>query len=185
MKTNTHIDVELIEAYKSGNQNAMAQLVKRWHVIFCKKAFWIVKDADLSKDIAQDSWQVIMEKLHVLQKPSSFKSWAFRIVYSKSLDALRQQQKEQVKGETYKREQISLEYNNEENDNALLKEKLLKAILTLPMQQQHIIKLFYVESYSLKEISDLLSISVGTVKSRLFHAREKLKLILKDKKNRY
>jgi len=47
------------------------------------------------------------------------------------------------------------------------------------MQQQMVIKLFYTEEYSLKEISKTLNISVGTTKSRLFHAREKLKQILK------
>jgi RNA polymerase sigma factor (sigma-70 family) len=58
---------------------------------------------------------------------------------------------------------------------------LSKAIKTLPTKQQMVIKLFYVEEYSLKQISDLLNISLGTTKSRLFHAREKLKLILKEK----
>ncbi|WP_452599421.1 RNA polymerase sigma factor [Pontimicrobium sp. MEBiC01747] len=39
--------------------------------------------------------------------------------------------------------------------------------------------MFYVQDYSLKEISNVLDVSVGTIKSRLFHARERLKLILK------
>jgi RNA polymerase sigma-70 factor (ECF subfamily) len=44
-----------------------------------------------------------------------------------------------------------------------------------------VLKLFYVEDYKLKELSDILKISVGTAKSRLFHAREKLKQQLKHK----
>ena len=63
-----------------------------------------------------------------------------------------------------------------------LKVALLDAIKQLPVQQQEVLKLFYTEDYSLKEISQLLHISVGTTKSRLFHAREKLKLILKEKR---
>ena len=179
MKKDSTIDVKLIESYLAGNQEAMAQLVKRWHVVFCKKAFWIVKDAHLSKDIAQDSWQVIIEKLPALQKTSSFKSWAFRIVYSKSLDALRQHQKDLKKEEAYKKAHVLVE-ETDQNDDALLKKALLKAISNLPDQQQHVIRLFYVEAYSLKEISSLLRISVGTVKSRLYHARETLKMKLKD-----
>jgi RNA polymerase sigma-70 factor (ECF subfamily) len=42
-----------------------------------------------------------------------------------------------------------------------------------------VIRLFYKENYTLKEISDLLQLSIGTTKSRLFHAREKLKTKLK------
>ncbi|WP_298902797.1 RNA polymerase sigma factor [uncultured Psychroserpens sp.] len=179
MKKDRAIDVKLIEAYLAGDQDAMAKLVKRWHVIFCQKAFWLVKDAHLSKDIAQESWQVIIEKLPGLQKTSSFKSWAFRIVYSKSLDALRQRQRDLKKGEDYKKTQVSLECDIEDDDT-LLKKTLLKAISNLSDQQQHVIKLFYVEGYALKEISNLLGISVGTVKSRLFHARETLKIKLKE-----
>ena len=55
------------------------------------------------------------------------------------------------------------------------------AVKLLPEHHQMVINLFYVEDYSLKQISEILSISVGTAKSRLFHAREKLKTIIKDK----
>jgi RNA polymerase sigma-70 factor (ECF subfamily) len=68
---------------------------------------------------------------------------------------------------------------DENNDNLKLKTNLLVAIKKLPEHQQVVIKLFYVEDYSLKQISDILKISIGTAKSRLFHAREKLKETLK------
>ena len=50
----------------------------------------------------------------------------------------------------------------------------------LPKEKQDVIKLFYVETYLLKEISAILNIAEGTVKSRLFKVREKLKTILKN-----
>lgn len=177
LKTDNHIDEKLVKAYQAGDQKAMAKLVKRWHLIFCKKAFWIVKDANLSKDIAQDSWQTIIDKLHTLQKPSSFKSWALRIVYSKSLDALRRVRLNRLKEAELSNLQETLD--EDYSENIVIKEALLKAIKQLPEQQQSVIKLFYTEAYSLKEISNILKISEGTTKSRLFHAREKLKLILK------
>ena len=62
----------------------------------------------------------------------------------------------------------------------ILKRKLLNAIQDLPKGKQDIIRLFYVEEYSLKEISSFLQIPIGTVKSRLFKAREKLKSIMKS-----
>ncbi|WCO03011.1 RNA polymerase sigma factor [Psychroserpens ponticola] len=179
MKKDSHIDAKLVTAYQAGDQSAIAELVKRWHLIFCTKAFWIVKDADLSKDIAQDSWQTIMDKLHTLQKPSSFKSWALRIVYSKSLDVLRELSRKRIQETEFKMLQVS--FVEDDKENTELKDMLLKAIKHLPKQQQIVLRLFYTESYSLKEISTLLNISIGTTKSRLFHAREKLKLILKNK----
>ncbi|WP_460218695.1 RNA polymerase sigma factor [Psychroserpens sp. MEBiC05023] len=181
MNTNQqHIDVKLIQAFQNGDKKALTSLVERWHLEFCKKAYWLVKDVDLSKDIAQESWRIIIEKLHALEKPSSFRSWALRIVYSKSMDALRKQRRQRLKENELKQEQDIVVDDNIQ-DNSQLKEALLKAIQGLPEHQQLVVRLFYTQEYSLKEISKMLEISVGTTKSRLFHAREKLKLILKNK----
>lgn len=172
------IDAKLIEDYLLGDKKALALLVKRWHLEFCRKAMWIVKDTDLAKDIAQDSWQVIIDKIETLKDANSFKSWAMRIVYTKSLDELRRISKERINKEEVKQEQ-KFELADKVEENAKLKKTLSKAVSELPINQQHVIKLFYVESYSLKEIAAILKISLGTTKSRLFHAREKLKEQLK------
>ncbi|TGV00294.1 RNA polymerase sigma factor [Flavivirga rizhaonensis] len=171
------IDKQLVLDYQSGNKKALVFLVKRWHKLFCKKAFYILKDADAAKDIAQDSWKTIIDKINHLKNPESFGSWALRIVYTKSLNSIKTNNKNRNELENYKYEQDILDVN--EDDNEQLKKKLLQTVKKLPENQQVVIKLFYVEDYSLKEISDLLNISVGTAKSRLFHAREKLKLTLK------
>ena len=172
------IDAKLIEDYLLGDKKALALLVKRWHLEFCRKALWIVKDTDLAKDIAQDSWQVIIDKIETLKDANSFKSWAMRIVYTKSLDELRRISKERINKEEVKQEQ-KIENDELIQESIVLKIALKKAINRLPLNQQHVIKLFYVESYSLKEIAAILKISLGTTKSRMFHAREKLKEQLK------
>ncbi|WP_203459080.1 RNA polymerase sigma factor [Lacinutrix sp. WUR7] len=179
MKIDKRSDAKLVVAFQSGDKKALATLVKKWHLMFCEKAFWLVKDADLSKDIAQDTWKTIIAKIEDLKDTSSFGSWALRIVYSKSLDVLRTKNSERFKQEEYvKNQEVIVEDNNE---NTTLKRKLLLAIQDLPEQQQQVIKLFYVEEYSLKEISKTLNISIGTAKSRLFYARERLKTILKNR----
>jgi RNA polymerase sigma-70 factor (ECF subfamily) len=179
------IDAQLVSDYKSGNQIALAKLVRRWHKPFCNKAYWIVKDADLAKDIAQDSWTTIIERINSLKDESSFGGWAMRIVYSKSLDELRKHSRKKFKQETYKNEVKNETISEAEEDNQQLKILLLKSMKNLPGHQQIVIKLFYVQNYSLREISNLLKISTGTVKSRLFHARETLRLILNEKRDKY
>lgn len=166
-----------MEAYQSGDSKALVTLVKRWHLVFCEKAFWIVKDSDLSKDIAQDSWQTIINKINTLRDPHSFGSWAIRIVCNKSFDALSKNNNEFRKHIELQYEQSTFEDMHDERTH--LKKQLLKAILNLSEQHQIVIRLFYMEAYSLKEISKTLNISVGTTKSRLFHAREKLKQEIK------
>jgi RNA polymerase sigma-70 factor (ECF subfamily) len=53
-------------------------------------------------------------------------------------------------------------------------EKLLAAVLKLPQKLSVVIQLYYYEEYSVKEIADILHISVGTVTTRLNRARKKL-----------
>lgn len=171
------VDVKLVEEFQSGNKEALNRLVERWHKHFCNKALWIVKDPDLAKDIAQDSWTTIISKIDMLKDSSSFKYWALRIVYSKSFDALRKRNKERIGKLNYKH--THLEQEEEIKDNLALEKLLLIKMQELPIHQQTVIKLFYVEEYTLKEISKLLKISVGTAKSRLFYARETLKKTFK------
>lgn len=179
MKTDQSIDERLVEAYKAGDKKALAALVKRWHKLFCDKAYWLVKDKDVAKDIAQESWSIIINKLETLKDSKQFKYWAYRIVCNKSTDWLRVQAKKQKQTVGYK---VEIESNDiKYSENEYLKQLLLKAINELPINQKTIVRLFYLESFSLKQISDLQNISIGTAKSRLFHAREKLKTILKHR----
>jgi RNA polymerase sigma-70 factor (ECF subfamily) len=173
-------DKKLVLEFQSGDKKALNQLVKRWHKTFCKKAYWLVKDADAAKDIAQDSWSVIIKKIDTLKKTESFGSWALRIVYNNSMDWINKNKRirkhiEQVK---YEQDTVYVEHNLDANTE--IKLKLLQVFKKLPQHQQVVLKLFYTEGYSLKEISTSLNISVGTTKSRLFHGRERLKQLLKQ-----
>jgi RNA polymerase sigma-70 factor (ECF subfamily) len=98
-----------------------------------------------------------------------------RIVTRKSIDYLKQKITKREKLKQY--QYTNLEgTKNEENTEII---KLQQVIKSLPNNQQIVLRLFYTQEYSLIEIGNILDISVGTVKSRLFHAREKLKTILK------
>jgi RNA polymerase sigma-70 factor (ECF subfamily) len=182
-KNQNKVDGMLVLRYQTGDTTALPLLVKRWHKKFCNKAFWTVKDADIAKDIAQDSWKTIIEKINNLKDVNSFGTWASRIVYTKSLDWLRASKKERENLQEYRKDHLIVD--NKPVVDVQLQKSILKAVKLLPDTQQHVIKLFYVEDYTLKEIGEILDISVGTAKSRLFHAREKLKQKLNDKKRHY
>ena len=167
----------LILQYRGGNIAVLSELVRRYHKLFCEKAYWITKDKEVAKDIAQESWIIIMNKLHTLENVDSFKSWAFRIIYTRAIDAVKHNNKENKKLASFRIAESDTQSSEDQSD--LIHKALLKAIQELPKEKQDIIRLFYAEEYSLIEISNFLKIPVGTVKSRLFKAREKLKSILK------
>ncbi|MDH7446854.1 RNA polymerase sigma factor [Aquimarina sp. 2201CG14-23] len=178
INTNKTFDSLLVLQYQSGNRKAAAILVKRWHAKLCKQAYWYTGDREISKDIAQDSWNTILGKISDLKDVNRFGSWALTIVTRNAINYLRKQKKELEHLNSYKT--IPVDSNQESSDEYQDTLMLLKkAIQKLPYKQQLVLNLFYIEEYSVKEISGIIHVSAGTVKSRLFNAREKLKLIIK------
>ncbi len=173
-------DSLLVLQCQSGNKKAMALLVKRWHAKLCKHAYWYTYDIEISKDIVQDSWNKILLKIGSLKDPNSFGSWALTIVTRNAINWLRKHKKEiahlKEYQDQYNTEKTSGNIDNTESVLVLLKKEIKK----LPNEQQVVLNLFYLEEYSVKQISEIVDVSAGTVKSRLFTAREKLKLILKN-----
>jgi len=181
----------LVLQYRKGSKKALSLLVKRWHIKFCKHGYYYVKDREVAKDIAQDSWRVILKSIGKLEDVNSFGSWALVIVNRKAIDYLRKKQKtDGILHQYY--ETAKINYDTIETAYAITNDRvftntegtetIMSSIKKLPENQQIILRLFYLEEYSILEICKILEISKGTVKSRLFYAREKLKLILKNKK---
>ena len=184
MKQSNHIkDSWLIEQYQNGHKSAMALLVKRWHASFCNQAYRYTKDSDIAKDIAQDAWITIMKKIEGLETPEKFGAWGISIVNRKSIDWFRKNKRILEKKQTLVSDENDDQTEVDGSENQQLKERLKIAIVNLSEEQQLVIRLFYLESYGLQEISVILKISKGTVKSRLYYARENLKTILKNRTN--
>ena len=177
MKTTKKIyDGLLVLEYLAGNNQSLSMLVKRHHIRLCSHSYRYTMDIEASKDIVQDAWKTMINKLHTLNDPNSFGSWATKIVTRKSLDHISKAKRIRGQMEEYSREAWVAETRGDRESEI---DQLLKAIKELPDDQQKVLRLFYLEEYSLKEIGDILEISIGTAKSRLFHAREKLKKIIK------
>ena len=165
----------LVLQYRSGKKQALGLLVDRYHKKLCRHSFGYTNDINASQDIVQDCWSIMIRKIDNLNEPNRFGGWAFRIVTRRSLDFVRKKKREMEKINSYP--DLQNEDNPKSEEESLIN-NLQSMIRVLPKDQQVVLRLFYTEEYSLKEISEILEISVGTVKSRLFHAREKLKTIL-------
>lgn len=169
----------LVLQYRAGNKKALNLLVKRYHLKLCRQSYWYTHDIEAAKDIVQDSWAVIMTKLETLKDPNFFGSWALSIVTRRSLDYVNKVKRATVQLEEFQRNASFEDSSHSKEGDEMVTKKLIGAISALPKEQQMVLRLFYTQEYSLREISKILGISEGTVKSRLFHAREKLKSILK------
>lgn len=175
-KTKENIfDELLVLQFQSGQKIALTILVKRWHKKIIYHSYKFTKSKEASKDIAQDCWVIIFKGLHKLKDPSVFGAWVLSIVSNKSINWVRKQMKDRKTIDEFENaDRNSSIKKNTSNETEL---KLKNAISKLPDKQRIVLNMFYMEEYTIREISKILSLKTGTVKSRLFHAREQLKKV--------
>ena len=160
-----------------GDKRAINLLVKKWHPKLVRQAYRLTGDKDAANDVVQESWQGIIKGLGKLRDPVTFPAWAYQIVTRRSADWIRKLQKDR---KITKEEVKSIEIAENEDEDTEDRLKLLrKALHELPREQRVILDLFYLEQLPVKNISNILMLPIGTVKSRLFYAREHLKKIYK------
>lgn len=181
-KPNRIVDSLLVISYQGGNKKAFDLLVRRWNTKLCAHAYHYLEDWESAKDVTQDTWSTVLAKIHMLRDSNSFGNWAMTIAGRKALDTIAKQsrRRKEVKSQFWEDHKTVSEplHTKEAQIN-----QILKVMATLPLEQKMVLRLFYLEEYSLKEISAITNTSVGTVKTRLFRAREKIKEELKIRKD--
>ncbi len=156
----------LVMAARDGNAEAMEVLVRLWQKKLWQYAFRLTSDSHGAWDITQQCWLEIIKGLKKLNDPACFKAWAYRIATNKSIDWLKNKSKDQhinldsVEVDCYQK-----------NDDLRVKELVQK----LKNDSRAALSLYYFEQLNITEISLALNIPQGTVKSRLFKARQELK----------
>jgi len=171
----------LVAQYQQGNSDALKLLIKRFHPGFISSISYYTNSNMSADDLAQECWIDIIQKLPELDLKISFEAWAHVIVKRRSVDWIREQQRMRKRAQILKNESetkpgISIDA---EQDGAM--EKVQTGILKLSATQRIVLRMFYLENLDIREISDVLDVPEGTIKSRLFHARENLKSIIKSK----
>ncbi len=173
-------DEWLVLKCQSGDKEALSSLIEKWHHKVLSQAYFQIKDNEGAQDVVQEVWSAVINSIHKLKEPAKFKSWLYRIVYVKSIDWIREKQK--VKKHLDKRWEVENELNAESKDETEANLQLiLRALKDMNDQERLVIRLFYLESHSLKSIAEILDMPIGSVKSKMFYARERLKKLIKSK----
>lgn len=125
-----------------------------------------------AEDTLQDSFLIIFDKIKQYNNKGSFEGWLKRIVINTALQKYRKKNHLQLIKEVSDTEEV-VEINFEDTDVDI--GFLLKLVQELPDKYRLVFNLYVLDSYSHKEISEMLNISEGTSKSNLSRARKKLK----------
>lgn len=167
----------------SGDSDAFSYFVDTYQHMAFTLAVRIVQNREDAEDIVQEAFLKCFHNLHSFKGDAKFSTWLYRIVYHSALDAVRKQERslDTCTIDLERFERISevrsvLDQMMEDQAKAVVK----AAIQTLNDQQQTIITLYYYDCLSLKEIAEIISVSLTAVKVNLFRARKKLYLVLKD-----
>ncbi len=135
------------------------------------------KDKDEALEMLNDGFYKVLTKLDQYDPAKPFLPWLARIMTNTSIDYYRTELKHQLSTDI-----TDLEIQNEDPDiqSKLNYDDLIKIIQTLPAGCRTVFNLFAIDGYTHEEIAGELGISVGTSKSNLFKARQKLRLLLQS-----
>lgn len=176
------INNQLINRYQKGEKKALELLIKRFHPLLIRAIDHFTGHSGPAEDIAQEFWVQIIPKLKNIRLEIGFDAYAMTIARRRSIDWIREEQSKVRQKRIIERESGLDEPVDEREYKSELSGLLDKGIIQLTPTQQIVLRMHYLESLSIHEISDILRLSTGTVKSRLFYARENLKTIIKKEK---
>lgn len=184
-------DLEVIQYCQIGNKDAFQELVKRYQKNVFALLYQLAPEWRDLNDLSQEVFIRVFKGVHNLRNPKIFKSWLNQIVLNLFYDELRKRPR---RLKTISIDQ-SFEDDNNESDfirevrdtglkpdeiisNNETKEAIKTAMAQLPEQFRTAIVLRELQGLQYEEIAELLGCALGTVKSRIWRARERLQEIL-------
>lgn len=183
-------DQELVRSVQGGDLAAYDELVRRYQVRIYATLYHMTSNHEDANDLAQESFLKAFHAIKSFKGDSSFFTWLYRIAVNKTINFLKQ-----------RKNRIHLSLNdldlNAENDPDLvafvseknprrdmslteLQEKLNAAIQRLSEDHRLVVTLHDIQGLSHEEIGKIMDCNVGTVRSRLFYARQQLQAFLSD-----
>lgn len=179
----------LILRAQNGDHFAFEQLVTNYDRQVLNLAYSMVGNVDDAQDVYQEALISAYRSLPQFKMKSNFFTWLYRIAVNKAINFKRNKMRYPLESITFENSD-SFDYEQSlrtaQNDNPEagvlnneLKEIIENALINLSSQERMAFVLCHQQGYKIKEASELMECSIGTVKSYLFRAREKLKLKLK------
>ena len=183
-------EMELVKRARHGDLESYDELVKRYQERIYATIYHMTSNHEDANDLAQEAFIKAFHALKSFKGGSSFYTWVYRIAVNKTINFLKQRKN---------KAQMSLDdldFNVEHNPDlvalisdktprrevnlAELQEKLNGAMQKLSEPHRLVVTLHDVQGLSHEEIAKIMDCNIGTVRSRLFYARQQLQAYLSD-----
>jgi RNA polymerase sigma-70 factor, ECF subfamily len=181
---------DLVERSRNGDMAAYDELVRRYQQRIYATVYHMTANHEDANDLAQEAFIKAYHALKSFKGGSSFYTWVYRIAVNKTINFLKQRKN---------RSQMSLndlDLNAEHDPDLValisektprrevnlteLQEKLNEAMQKLSEPHRLVVTLHDVQGLSHEEIAKIMECNIGTVRSRLFYARQQLQAHLSD-----
>jgi RNA polymerase sigma-70 factor (ECF subfamily) len=183
-------ETELVHRARRGDLQAYDELVKRYQERIYATIYHMTSNHEDANDLAQESFIKAFQALKSFKGGSSFYTWLYRIAVNKTINFLKQR-----KNRTHM-SLNDLDFNAEHDPDLMalisdntprraaglteLQEKLNAALLRLSEAHRLVVVLHDVQGQSHEEIAEVMGCNIGTVRSRLFYARQQMQSYLSD-----
>ena len=168
-------DETLVERFRHGDRDAFAALVVRYQRPVYNAAWWVLRDAEDARDVAQNVFMKVAERVDEYDPRYRFFSWLYRIAVNEALNRSSRRKKAEPLDEQIVDRGSSPAETAERSEKSVLIER---AVEQLSDSYREVIVLRHWLDLSYDEIADALHVPAKTVKSRLFSARTRLGEIL-------
>lgn len=155
-----------------GERSAFDDLIRRWAQPLLRYVARVTGNNDAADELVQDIWLKVLQGIGRLQDPTKFRAWLFGIAHRRVMDRLRERyaapttddaQLDEIPGEAM------------DLDLALDVRELERGLQRLPPVEREVLSLFYLDELPMADVAQVLAVPIGTVKSRLFRARNLLR----------
>ena len=183
-------DMSLVSRSRRGEMAAYDELVRRYQERIYATMYHMTSNHEDANDLAQESFIKAYQALKTFKGDSSFYTWLYRIAVNKAINFIKQRRNRiskslndldvQVEHDPDLVALISHKTPRREAGLAELQEKLNAAILKLSEQHRAVVVLHDIQGLPHEEIAETMGCNVGTVRSRLFYARQQLQGLLAE-----
>jgi RNA polymerase sigma-70 factor (ECF subfamily) len=181
-------DEQLLACYAAGNRQALDELFRRYRQPAYRVAYRLLSHEADALDAVQEGFVKALTHLHGFQGRSSFKTWLLRVVSNAALDLGRQRGRREAVSLDAPRSSdltdarlLTADESTSGLERADLRRRLEQALDRLSEVQRQTFVLFADGELSYREIAEAMDTSIGTVMSRLFYARQKLRNYLSER----
>ena len=173
-------DLDLLRRTAAHDREAFESLYHEYHHRLARFLTRMTRRPELAEEIINDTMWIVWQRAGEFRGSSRVSTWVMGIAYRRALKAFRRASVQLVSVDHEALDVVAPDDVSANAEGSQRFELLSQALAELPLEQRLVIELTYYLGHSCAEIAEIVDCPVNTVKTRMFHARRKLRTRLPE-----